>query len=98
MPRFRYQKRAFLAPASSRTTSYVFAEVESSDGGTYELGNYILVLADCRRRIELEFALSPHCRKESLAKVDLLFEVLSAFREALHAEGAAIEKSKSHSK
>jgi hypothetical protein len=98
MPRFRYQKRVFRAPASSRTTSYIFCEVESSNGGTYELGNYMLVMADCRRRIELEFALSPHYRKESLAKVDLLFEGLSAFREGLHAEAAAIEKRKARRK
>jgi hypothetical protein len=58
----------------------------------------MLVLADCRRRIELEFALSSHRLKESLAKVDLLFEVLSAFREALHAEAVSIEKRKSRSK
>jgi hypothetical protein len=96
---FRYRKRTFLAPVSSRTTSYIVAEVESSDGGTYELGTYMLMLADCRRSIELEFALTTaYSRKKSLAKVDLLFEVLSAFREGLHAEATLIEKRKARTK
>lgn len=94
MPRFRYRKRAFLAPASADATSFVWAEVESSDNGDYKLGNYVL-LADCRHRIQLEFPLSTsRVRRESLAKVDLLFEVLSAFRDAVHAEASLIEKNR----
>ena len=95
MPRFRYRKRAFLAPASADATSFVWAEVESSDNGDYKLGNYVLIVADCSRRIQLEFPLSTsRVRRESLAKVDLLFEVLSAFRDALHAEASLIEKNR----
>jgi hypothetical protein len=71
------------------------AEVESSDGGNYRLGTYVLVLADCHRRIELDFSLSTaYTRNASLAKADLLFEVVKAFHEGLHAEVALIEKRK----
>ena len=95
MPQFRYHKRAFLAPKSSRSTAFVMAEVESSEGGTYQLGTYMLVLADCHRRIELDFSLSrAHTRKESLAKADRLFEVIKGFHEGLHAEATLIEKKK----
>jgi hypothetical protein len=95
MARIRYRKRTFLAPISSGSRSFVWAEVESSDGGTYTLGNYVLVLADCKRQVQLEFSLSSvHSRKESLAKADLLLEVLTDFRQGLHEEAALIEKRK----
>ena len=91
MGRFSYRRRTFLTPASTGFTSYVLAEVESSDGGEYRCGQYMLALADCRRRIELEFCLStaPN-RRQSLAKIDLLLEVLSRFRAALAAEAQLI--------
>lgn len=91
MGRFSYRRRTFLAPASTGFTSYVLAEVESSDGGEYRCGHYMLTLADCRRRIDLEFCLSTALkRRQSLAKIDLLVEVLSMFRAALAAEAKLI--------
>jgi hypothetical protein len=93
MARFRYRKRTFLAPISSGSRSFVWAEVESSDGGTYTLGNYLFVLADCKRQVQLEFSLSSvDNRKESLTKADLLLEVLTDFRQGLNEEAALIEK------
>lgn len=92
MGRFSYRRRRFLAPASTGFTSYVLAEVESSDGGEYRCGHYQLALADCRRRVELEFCLTTareRCR--SLSKIDLLLEVLGGFRDALAAEARLIE-------
>ncbi len=82
---FTYRKRTFLSPASSRTTSYVFAEVETGEGGT-------LTLADCHGPpIHLEFFLgNAEDRRRSLAKIDLLIEVLTAFREALNDEAELI--------
>jgi len=69
----------------------VFAEVESSQGGEYRFGHYMLSIADCRRRIELEFSLSTaRARRQSLAKVDLLIEVLNSFRKALLREAQLI--------
>ncbi len=93
VPKFRYRKRTFLAPPSTRTTSYVFAEVESSNEGEYKHGHYMITLADCRRQIELEFSLgTTQSRRQSLAKIDLLIEILSAFRDALKEEAKLIEK------
>jgi hypothetical protein len=93
VPRFRYQKRVFLHPPSAGKNSYVCAVAESSDDGSYDLGNYILTLADCHRVVEIEFPLTnPYLRKQSLAKADLLLEVLGAFRDGLHAEAELIEK------
>lgn len=91
MSRFSYRRRTFLAPTSTGFTSYVLAEVESSDGGEYKTGHYLLTLADCRRRIDLEFVLSTALkRRQSLAKIDLLLEVLTTFRAALAAEAQLI--------
>ena len=93
MNSFTYRKRVFLSPISTGFTSYIFAEAESSDGGEYKLGNYMLILADCRRRIELEFFLgTPRHRQQSLAKIDLLLEVLNAFRAALSKEAQLISE------
>jgi hypothetical protein len=92
---FRYRKRTFLSPVSNGTTSYIRAEIESSEDGTYRLGNYILTLADCRRIVELEFPLTtPRVLQQSLAKIDLLAEVIDAFRDALHEEAGLIEKAR----
>jgi len=91
MSKFLYRKRVFLAPMSTGQTSYVFAEVESSDGGEYKWGHYMLSFADCRRRIELEFFLgTARARRQSLAKLDLLLQVLNAFRTALTSEAQLI--------
>jgi hypothetical protein len=69
----------------------MLAEVESSQDGTYKDGHYMITLADCRRIIELEFFLgTARDRRRSLAKIDLLLEVLTAFRVAIHEEARLI--------
>ena len=86
-----FRKRVFLASVSSGHTSYVLAEVESSRGGEYKWGHYMLTIADCRRRIQLEFFLGTvRARRESLRKLDLLMKVLGTFRNALLKEAQAI--------
>ena len=51
----------------------------------------MLTIADCRRRIQLEFFLGTmRARRESLKKLDLLLHVLSSFRTRLLAEAHAI--------
>jgi hypothetical protein len=93
VPSFRYRKRIFLAPASTRTTSFIFVEVESSQNGEYRFGHYMVTIADCSRRIELEFLLSTsRARRQSLAKIDLLIHVLTQFRFALNEEAKLIAK------
>ena len=90
---YTYRKRAFLNPPSTGFTSYVFAEAESSDQGEYKLGNYMLILADCRRRVEFEFYLgTKRHRRQSIAKAELLTKTLAEFTEALKAEAALIDK------
>jgi hypothetical protein len=86
-----FRKRVFLASVSTGHTSYVLAEVESSRGGEYKWGHYMLTIADCRRRIQLEFFLGTvRARRESLRKLDLLIKVLGSFRNALLKEAQAI--------
>jgi len=91
MNNFLLRKRVFLASVSTGHTSYILAEVESSRGGEYKWGHCMLTIADCRRRIQLEFFLGTvRARRESLRKLDLLLKVLGSFRNALIAEAQAI--------
>src|SRR5215204_3887899 len=91
MNKFLLRKRMFLASVSSGMTSYILAEVESSRGGEYKWGHCMLTIADCRRRIQLEFFLGTvRARRESLKKLDLLLKVLGSFRKQLLAEAKAI--------
>ncbi len=86
-----FRKRVFLASISTGHTSYILAEVESSRGGENKWGHCMLTIADCRRRIQLEFFLGTvRARRESLRKLDLLLNVLGAFRKTLLAEAHAI--------
>lgn len=90
-----YRKRAFLNPISTGKPSFVFAVAESSEGGKKPHGNYVLTLADCKRMIELEFPLtSRRSRKQSLAKIDLLAEIVNRFKDTIHAEADLIGQRK----
>ena len=90
---FSLRKRVFLNRVSTGTTSFIFAEVESSRGGEYKWGHYMLTLADCRRRIQLEFFIGTlRARRESLRKIDLLIKRLEEFRTALQKEVGLIEQ------
>jgi len=94
---FTLRKRLFLNPISTGHTSFILAEAESSQGGAYKWGHYMLTLADCRHRILLEFVLgSKRQRRLSLAKINLLIDVLTQFRDALVKESALIEKGESN--
>ena len=80
MSTFGYRKRVFLASISTGHTSYILTEVESSRGGEYKRGHCMLTMADCRRRIQLEFFLGTlRARRESLRKIDLLIKQLEQF-------------------
>jgi len=86
-----FRKRVFLASISTGYTSYILAEVESSRGGENKWGHCMLTIADCRRRVQLEFFLGTvRARRESLRKLDLLLNVLGSFRKALLTEANAI--------
>ena len=89
--KFSYRKRLFLMPKSTGVPSFIMAEVESSNGGEYSCGHYMITLADCRRQIELEFPLTTaQSRRRSLAKIDLLLKVLVDFGTALQKEAQLI--------
>lgn len=88
-----YRKRVFLNPISTGKPSFIHALAESSDGGTYILANCLLIIADCNRRIMLKFPLtSKRARKNSLAKIDLLADIVNRFRDAVHAEATLIDE------
>src|SRR5215208_726261 len=90
-----FRKRIFLNPISTGHTSYILAEAESSRNGEYKWGHYMLTIADCRRRIQLEFFLgTKRARRSSWRKINLLINTLTAFRDALAIEIALIEKKK----
>src|SRR5215211_1865438 len=96
---FTYRKRSFLNSISTGHTSYISAEAESSHNGEYKWGNYLLTLADCKRAIRIEFFLgSARSRRQSLAKINLLIDTLTGFRDALVREIALIEGSKRKTK
>src|ERR671917_830502 len=91
MNKLFFRKRVFLASITTGHTSYILAEVESSRGGEYKWGHCMLTIADCRRRVQLEFFLGTvRSRRESLRKLDLLMKVLGSFRNALLAEAKVI--------
>src|SRR5215218_9499534 len=93
MNKFLLRKRMFLASVSTGTTSFILAEAESSRGGEYKWCHYMLTMADCRRRIQLEFFLGTlRARRESLRKIDLLIKQLEQFRTALRTEAGLIEQ------
>src|SRR5215813_14994958 len=93
---FSLRKRSFLSPVSTGYTSHIFAEVESSNEGEYRWGHNMLTIADCRRRVQIEFFLgTKRERRRSLAKINLLINILTRFRDVLVKEIALIEKARS---
>lgn len=85
---FTFHRRTFLNADPSTHTSYVLAEVESSQWGTN-----LLIIADCKRCVQLEFFLgNAEGREQGLAKIDLLLDVLNDFRQALQDEATSIGK------
>jgi len=90
-----YLKRVFLNPISDGEPSFIQAVADDSYEGTYLLGNYLLIIADCNRRIMLHFHVaSPRSRKKARAKIDKLAQVVNDFRDALIKEIETIEKAK----
>ena len=99
MANMAYGKRLFLGPISTGSTAFIHAVAESSFNGEDPLANYVLIIADCHRRVMLEFALSSaYMRKRNLAKIDRLAKVINEFRDAVHAEAKLIEKQQSKAK
>jgi len=93
---YALSKRAFLNPASTHQTSYIQAHVQTGQEGPDKWGDNMVMIADCRRVVQLEFFLgSKRDRRISLAKIDLLIKILTEFRRALAKEVRLIEDEKS---
>lgn len=92
-----FHRRTFLNPISTGQTSFIDAVVEHSFNGSDSLINCLITIADCRRVIQLEFlqANKQH-RRRSLAKINLLIDTLTRFRDAMKREADLIEKFKKH--
>ena len=92
---YAFSKRAFLNPASTHLTSYIQAYIHKGD----KWGDNMVLIADCKRVVQLEFFLgTKRHRRISLAKIDLLIDVLTQFRAALAKEISAIEHAKEQPK
>jgi hypothetical protein len=89
---YAFSKRAFLNPASTHLTSYIQAYVQTGAEGPDKWGDNVVLIADCKRIVQLEFLLgTKRHRRISLAKIDLLIDVLTQFRAALAKEIRSIE-------
>lgn len=92
---FAFSKRAFLNPVSTHLTSYIQAYVQTGQDGPDKWADNIVLIADCKRVIQLEFFLgTKRHRRLSLAKIDLLIKILTQFRAALAKEIQSIEATK----
>jgi len=90
-----FHKRTFLNPVSTGQTSFIDAVVEHSFNGSDSLINCLITIADCKRVIQLEFLLAnKQHRRRSLAKINLLINTLTGFRDALVKESGLIENFK----
>lgn len=97
MTNYKYIRREFLnaAPADLVHTSYVLAHIEDSDNGSNAHGANVLNIADCKRVTTFEFYLgTQQARDSSIAKINLLLEVLGEYRDALLNEAFLIAKAK----
>jgi hypothetical protein len=87
-----YRKRVFLNPIQDGAPAYIQAVADSSFDGSYKLGNYLLIIADCHRNITLEFGLSTKAaRKKARAKADRFAAVVNAFRDHVIKESELID-------
>ena len=90
-----FRKRSFLNPASTDEPAYINAVVESSRNGENRWGTNMLTIADCHRRVQLEFFLgTAERRRWALKKINLLIDHLTGFRDALKQEIELIENYK----
>ena len=80
-------------------TSYIQSYVQTGQDGPDQWGDNMVLIADCKRVIQLEFFLgTKRYRRISLAKIDLLIDVLTQFRAALVREISSIEDGKQQPK
>lgn len=88
-----YAKRVFLNSIAEGPPEFIQAVADSSDKGTYKLGNYLLIIFAARGpQTTLEFAVgTATARKRSRAKIDRFAKVVNEFRDRLLKEISLIE-------
>ena len=88
MSKPRYYARKFLNRKRHHAGAYVLAEVPRTraGGGPEDLSWSTLEIADCSRRVSLDFPLERHERANSVRKAYLLAEVVRRFADALAEE------------
>jgi len=92
---YAYLKREFLNPVDTAKVSFIYAQVESSIHGSDPSINNVILIADCRRVITLDFFVGDaEFRRRSLAKINLLIDTFTEFKEALEKEATLIENFK----
>lgn len=76
------RRRKWLNPISSNNTGLVqYKVIKDKDGGV----DSNFAVQDCSRKITLDFyTYTPKDVKEALVKVDILYESIKEFREALY--------------
>lgn len=91
---YKYIRREFLnAAPETAHTSYVLCHVEDSESGHEAHGSNMLYIADCYRITQFDFYLgNQEAREASIAKLNLLLEILGEFGGALLKEASLIAK------
>lgn len=94
---YRVRIRRFLNVLGYNAGAYVLAVVEDSSRHVrgqhdWPYSEIDLTLADCGRAVTFDFDLgTPGARRNSLRKINIMIETLTAFREALEAEAKLAE-------
>jgi hypothetical protein len=97
--KFTYKRREFLNPVESHFNSFISAVAESSDEGTYTMGNYVVTIADTKRIVQFEFPLANgYLRRISVRQAEILADTFATFRDALKKEAELITKHKKGNK
>jgi hypothetical protein len=95
VPTYRFYVRRFLNRRGHQAGAYLLASVRdtSRERGSYVEPDVEFDLADCNRVVSLDFPLyTERERRNSLAKVALLADVVARFRDALEAEAEAVAR------
>jgi hypothetical protein len=94
---YRVRVRRFLNVLGYSAGAYILATVEDSskhqdDEDRWPYVDIDLTLADCGRVVSFDFDLgSRGSRRNSLRKIDIMIDTLTAFREALKEEAKLAE-------
>jgi hypothetical protein len=92
-PIYAFEKRTFLKSCLN-SSDLVQAHVETGHEAPFKWGDNMVIIADCVRATLRILSRTRKARHISLAKINLLIDVLTQFRDLLAKEIALIEKPK----